>query len=245
MWADLSFQTLAVVWLGGFLGGIATGAAGFAYGVVATSIWLHVIAPVHVAFLVVSVGLIIQAGLTWKMRRSLDVRRLTPFLGAGLVGVPIGVWLVVKTDPGAIKLALAAFMVVYGVYALAAPRLPRLIGGGMPADATVGFLGGILGGLSGLSGILPAIWTQVRGWPKDVARGIFQPFIVVMHLATVLLIGAVAMDRAAAILFVAVFPAVLLGAWVGWLIYGKLNERNFQRMFAGLLVVSGLLLLTT
>lgn len=244
MWLDLPLSTLAVVWLGGFLGGIATGAAGFAYGVVATAIWLHVLAPVHVAMLVVSVGLIIQAGLTWKMRRSLDVRRLAPFLIAGLAGVPIGVWLVIKTDPSAIKIALAAFMVVYGVYALAAPRLPYLIGGGIPADATVGFLGGILGGLSGLSGILPAIWTQIRGWPKDVARGIFQPFIVAMHLATIVLIGVVAMDHTGAVLFVAVFPAVLVGAWVGWMIYGKLDERSFQKMFAGLLVVSGLLLMT-
>ncbi|MBM3527299.1 MAG: sulfite exporter TauE/SafE family protein [Alphaproteobacteria bacterium] len=244
MWADLSLQTLAIVWLGGFLGGIATGAAGFAYGVVASSIWLHAIAPVHVTILVVSIGLIIQAGLTWKMRRSLDMQRLSPFVVAGLIGVPIGVWLVIKTDPSAIKVVLAAFMVAYGVYALAAPRLPRIIGGGKPADAAVGFVGGILGGLAGLSGILPAIWTQIRGWPKDVARGIFQPFIVAMHLATVVLIGVVALDRTGAVLFVAVFPAVLLGAWVGWSIYGKLDERSFQKMFAGLLVVSGVLLMT-
>jgi hypothetical protein len=244
MWADLSLQTLAVVWLGGFLGGIATGAAGFAYGVVATSIWLHGIAPVHATMLVVSVGFVIQAGMTWKMCSSLDMQRLTPFLIAGLIGAPIGVWLVVKTNPGAIKVALAAFMVVYGIYVLLAPRLPRLIGGGTPADAMIGFLGGVLGGLAGLSGILPAIWTQIRGWPKDVARGIFQPFIVVMHLATVVLIGVVALDRTGAILFVAVFPAVLLGAWVGWMIYGKLDERSFQKLFAGLLVVSGVLLMT-
>ena len=47
--AVLSLKTLAVVWLGGFLGGIATGAAGFAYGIVATSIWLHAISPLHAA----------------------------------------------------------------------------------------------------------------------------------------------------------------------------------------------------
>ena len=38
-------------------------------------------------------------------------------------------------------------------------------------------------------------------------------------------------------------PATALGGWVGWMIYGKLSERRFQQMFAGLLVVSGLLLL--
>ena len=54
--AVLTLKTLSIVWLGGFLGGMATGAAGFAYGIVATSIWLHAISPLHAAMLVVSAG---------------------------------------------------------------------------------------------------------------------------------------------------------------------------------------------
>ena len=243
MWTDFSWWTLALVWLGGFLGGMATGAAGFAYGAVATSVWLHAISPVQAAFLVVSIGLINQAGLIWSMRRSLDFGKLSPFLIGGAAGVPIGVALVVKTNPGAIKLALATFMVVYGAYALVAPRLPRIAWGGKPADGAVGFAGGVLGGAAGLSGILPAIWTQLRGWPRDVARGVYQPFIVLAHLLSVTLIGVLALDRTAVMLFFAALPAVLLGSWIGYKIYGKLDERRFQQLFAVLLVASGLLLI--
>jgi uncharacterized membrane protein YfcA len=241
---DFSPHALAMVLLGGFLGGMASGAAGFAYGVVATSIWLHVISPVHAAFLVVSAGLINQAGLNWSLRHSIDLGRLCPFLVGGLIGVPIGVWLVLKTAPDVLRAALAVFMVVYGGYALAAPRLPRIAWGGRTADAAIGFAGGVLSGLAGLSGIVPAIWTQLRGWPKDVARAIYQPFILAAHLATVLLIGTIALDRAGLVLFLIALPAVLLGSWIGWMIYGKLDERRFQQLFAALLIVSGLLLLT-
>src|SRR5262245_66176506 len=94
--AALSLKTLFIVWLGGFLGGMATGAAGFAYGTVATSIWLHAISPLHAAMLVVSGGLIMQAGLVFKIRRSVEWPRLAPFLIAGLIGIPIGVARVVK-----------------------------------------------------------------------------------------------------------------------------------------------------
>jgi uncharacterized protein len=240
--AALSLNTILIVWLGGFLGGVASGAAGFAYGVVATAIWLHALTPLHATMLVVSGGLIIQSSLVYKMRRTLDWGRLAPFLIAGLVGVPIGVWLVVKTDQGAIRLGVAIFLVVYGLYALFAPRLPHVTGG-KAADAAVGFLGGVMGGLVGLSGLAPAVWTQLRGWPKDVARGVYQPFILVAHLAAVILIGAVALDRLGIVLFLLAAPAIALGGWVGWLIYGKLSERRFQQMFAGLLVVSGFLLL--
>ena len=241
--AALTLKTVAIVWLGGFLGGVATGAAGFAYGVVATAIWLHAISPLHAAMLVVSGGLIIQSSLVFKMRRTMDWPRLAPFLIAGLVGVPIGVALVVKADQSAMRLGVAVFLVVYGLYAMFAPRLPRIAGGGKAADAAIGFLGGLMGGLAGLSGLAPAIWTQLRGWPKDVARGVYQPFILVAHVAALLLIGVVALDRLGVVLFLLVAPAIAVGGWFGWMIYGKLDERRFQQMFAGLLVVSGFLLL--
>jgi uncharacterized membrane protein YfcA len=90
---------------------------------------------------------------------------------------------------------------------------------------------------------LPAIWTQLRGWPRDVARGVYQPFIVLAHLLSVTLIGVLALDRTAVTLFFAALPAVLLGSWTGYKIYGKLDERRFQQLFAVLLVASGLLLI--
>jgi uncharacterized protein len=242
--AALTLKTVLVIWLGAFLGGVASGAAGFAYGVVATSIWLHAISPLHAAMLVVSGGLIVQSGLVYKMRGAIDWRRLAPFLTAGLIGVPIGVALVIRTDQSAIRLGIAVFLVVYGSYALLAPRLPYVSFGGRAADAVAGFLGGLMGGLAGLSGLAPAIWTQLRGWPKDVARGVYQPFILIAHLATLLIIGFVALDRLGVVLFLLAAPAIALGGWVGWLIYGRLSERRFQQLFAGLLVASGILLLT-
>jgi uncharacterized membrane protein YfcA len=243
MFDDFAWPTLALVWLGGLLGGTAAGAAGFAFGVVATSVWLHAISPVHAAFLVMSNGLINQIGLNWKMRHAMNMRRLTPFLIGGIIGIPIGVALVVKSNPGAIRAALAVLMVAYGIFALAVPPLRRLQWGGRVADCVIGFAGGVLGGLAGLSGILPAIWTQLRGWPKDTARGVYQPFILVAHLLSVILLGAVALDRAGVMLFIAALPATLCGMWIGWMIYGRLDERLFRRLFAGLLVVSGLLLI--
>ena len=243
MLSDLSAQTIGLVVLGGFLGGMASGAAGFAYGVVATSIWLHAISPIHAALLVVSGGLINQCGLVWAMRRTLELGRLWPFLIGGAVGIPLGVAVVLETNPRGIQIGLAVFMIAYGVYVLAGPRLPHVTWGGKAADAAVGFLGGLFGGVAGLSGIFPAMWTQLRGWSKEASRGVYQPFILLAHLLTLLLIGAVALDREGAVLFLIAIPAVLAGSWTGWMIYGKLDERRFQHVLAGLLIASGALLI--
>jgi len=83
----------------------------------------------------------------------------------------------------------------------------------------------------------------LRGWPKDTARAVYQPYIVAMHLATLALLGIVAIDREGLALFAAVLPSVLLGAWVGWLIYGRLDERRFRQLLAVLLILSGGLLI--
>ena len=76
MWADpavaaiFTVHTLAVLWLGAFAGGLAAGGAGFAFGIVGSAIWLHVLDPLHATMLVVSGGTIIQLGTIWPLRHD-------------------------------------------------------------------------------------------------------------------------------------------------------------------------------
>ena len=235
----LSVPNLMLLWAGTFLGGLAAGAAGFAFGIVASSVWLHALSPVHNAFLVVSCGLLLQAATLWPARRGIEPRRLWPFILGGALGIPAGVVLLVMSEPGRLRFALGLFLIAYGLYALIAPRLPYFGGGGRAVDALVGLVSGVLGGLGGYSGVLPAIWAQLRGWPKEVARGVYQPFIVFAHIATLALFGFVAVDLKAVVLLIAALPALAVGGWLGWIIYGRLDERRFRQVLAGLLVLSG------
>ena len=48
----------------------------------------------------------------------------------------------------------------------------------------IGFFGGILGGLAGVSGALPVVWTDIRGWTKEQRRAVMQMFnIAILSLA--------------------------------------------------------------
>src|SRR6185312_4915160 len=111
---------------------------------------------------------------------------------------------------------------------------------GRVADGFIGFIGGVLGGLGGYSGVLPTIWTQLRGWPKAVARGVYQPYVIVIQLVTV--VALVTFDRSALIMLVAVLPPLLVGTWIGWQLFGKLDERRFRQGLAILLIASGAVL---
>lgn len=63
---------------------------------------------------------------------------------------------------------------LYSVYGLARLALKPIQAGAL-ADLGVGFLNGVLGGMTGLAGIIVVIWSGLRGWPKDVQRAVFQP----------------------------------------------------------------------
>jgi uncharacterized membrane protein YfcA len=239
--AGFAFHTIALVWLGALVGGIAAGGAGFAFALAASSIWLHALDPLHTTAFVVASGTLIHVGFVWSMRRSLEPTRLAPFIVGAFVGIPIGVHILSHSNTRILKLVLGLFLIAYGVYALTKPQLPFLKAGRM-ADAVVGFIGGLLGGIGGYSGVLPTIWTQLRGWDKETSRSVYQPYILFCQILTLCLVGTVAFDNAAVLLFATTIPALFFGALIGWRIYSKLNEHRFRQLLALVLVASGVTL---
>ncbi|MFG1463266.1 sulfite exporter TauE/SafE family protein [Xanthobacter sp. DSM 24535] len=239
----IPLTTLSVLWAGAFIGALAAGGTGFAFAIAASAIWLHALDPLQTTALIVACGTLLHISLVWPIRASIEGARLSPFLLGALIGVPIGVVMLTRVDSATLKLALGCGMAAYGIYALLASRLPHVAGGGRAADIAIGFFGGIMGGLGGYSGLLPTIWTQLRGWPKSVARGVYQPFILFAHVLTLALVGAFAVDQDGFVLFLLALPPLCLGAWVGLRIYGHLDEVRFKKMLALMILASGVLFL--
>lgn len=242
MIAGIPYETLAFLCLGALIGGIVAGGSGFAFGLTGSAIWLHRIDPLHSAIVILSCGTLLHLTTLWPQRRHVEVKRLWPFVAGGLAGIPVGILFLAHTDAGILKTMLGIFLAVFGIYALVSPRLPNIAIGGRPADGTVGFMGGVLSGICGNSGVLPTIWTQIRGWPKEIARAVYQPYIIVIQTITLIGILFVAFDRSSLILMLAALPPTLLGTWIGWQLYGKFDERRFRQAVALLLIASGVTL---
>ena len=116
--------------------------------------------------------------------------------------------------------------------------------GGKPADAAIGFAGGILGGPAGLSGPVPILWASVRGWGKEARRGVFQIFNwAVLATALCLQLGTGLVKSEAIWLALIAFPGTILGTWLGTRVYHALNDRNFRDVVLGLLFLCGVVLL--
>jgi uncharacterized membrane protein YfcA len=163
--------------------------------------------------------------------------------GAAL-GVPVGVGILTGANPVHVRMGVGAFLVLYSLYALLRPAIPTVKTGGAAADAGVGFLNGVLGGITGLAGILVIIWCGLRGWSKDVQRTVFQPVAVAIFAMSALWIGARGAITPEVIkLFLIGLPALFAGTWLGLKLFGQLDEATFRKIVLALLLLSGALLI--
>jgi uncharacterized protein len=236
---DLNILNLAIFVAATFLAAFVTGLSGFAFGLIAAGIWLHVITPVQTATLIVAFGLLAQGTSVWKLRHALNWSRLWPFLLGGALGVPLGVGILEWVNPRHLREGVGAVLILYSLYSLVRPNLKPLTTN-PPADAAIGFLNGILGGATGLAGIVVAVWCGLLAWPKDQQRAVFQPVAVAVFLMSAGWLGAKgAVSWDAAWLFVIGLPALASGLWLGLKLYGRLDEQVFRKLILVLLLVSG------
>ncbi len=227
-----------------FAGALVAGLSGFAFGLIAASIWLYILSPLQTATLIIAFGLIVQGYSVWKLRSALEWKRLWPFLFGAAFGVPVGVTILTWANPAHVRIGVGVFLVLYGLYALFRPTVALVKAGGAAADAVVGFLNGVLGGITGLAGILVTIWCGLRGWPKDVQRTVFQPVAVAIFLMSGLWIGAKGAVTADTIkLFLIGLPALFAGTWLGLRLFGRLDEAAFRKVVLALLLLSGAVLI--
>ena len=233
-----------VVTAGALAGGFVSGLAGFGTGLIALGFWLHVIDPAPAATLVAVCSVASQAQTMPTVWHAVDRRRVLPMVVAGLLGVPVGTMLLSKLDPQVFRFSVGVLLIAFSGFMLLGRVQPRFVWGGRTADSVVGFAGGILGGLTGLSGPLPTVWATLRGWSKDQRRGVFQVFnlailgaVVVWHVLSGLLTAELVR------LTIVALPGTFAGAWLGVHAYRRLSDKRSHEVLLGLLGISGLALI--
>jgi uncharacterized protein len=232
----------ALLFAGALAGGFVSGLAGFGTALMALGLWLYVLPPAVAVSLTLICSVVAQTATLPSMWRSFDLSLVWPFVIGGLLGVPLGTMLIAHADPRVFKLTIGVFLLVFPVALYFCAPMALSIGGRF-ADAAVGFAGGILGGLAGLSGPLPILWASVRGWGKDERRGIFQTFNWTVLFVALCLQAAGGRVGGEVLWFAALaLPGTVIGTWLGSRLYHALDDRNFRDVVLGLLFLSGAIL---
>ena len=235
-----------IIGLGALAGGFVSGLAGFGTGITAMGIWLYAVSPTVAATLVIVCSVAAQIQTLPKIWHAIEVKRVSAFILPGLLGVPLGTAVLSLIDVRTFKLAIGCLLLLYATHSLMHRARTSITWGGRIADGAIGFGGGVLGGLAGLSGPLPTVWADVRGWTKDQRRSVFQVFnlsILCAALVSHFVAGLFTTELGFAV--VAALPGTFVGAAIGPALYSRVSEKRFKEMVLTLLGISGALLVWT
>ena len=218
--------------------------AGFAFSALAGSAFAYLgLEPVHAVQTMVVCSTAIQLYAVWKIRASIRWLSLWPMAAAGAVTIPLGVRMLLHLNGAVYAVGLGAFLTAYGCYAVFR-RGTRVVRGGVWRDVAVGALGGLAGGLAGLPGLFVTIWCSMRGWDRLQQRAVYQPYILVMQLVTIVWLRwetSTDMHVTQDLRFV---PFALLGAIGGLALFQRMSNKQFQAAVSALLMLSGIGLLS-
>jgi uncharacterized protein len=239
-------EQIVLVFAGAVAGGLVNGLTGFGTALTVLGIWLYAIPPTVAATLVILCSSVSQLQTLPMIWRTIRWEYVLAFILPGLLGVPLGTFLLPHIDPRLFKIGIGVFLIAYTSYVLARRAQMKIKWGGTFADCVVGFAGGVLGGIAGLSGVLPVVWTDMRGWSKEHRRGVFQTFnIAILFLALISHAVSGLFTQQVAVAAIAALPGTMVGVWLGAFIYRRIADRSYSRIIMLLLLASGVVLIWT
>jgi uncharacterized membrane protein YfcA len=237
---------IALVVAGAAVAGFVNGLSGTGYALVALGFWLHAMSPITAAPLVAFCSVCGHVQSLPRIWQGVVWSRVWPFLLGGLIGVPLGTAMLAHVQVKPLKIGVGLLLISYVSWMVLVRRPPVVRAGGRLADGAAGFGGGVLGGMASISGPIPVIWTQLRGWTMHEQRGVNQPFnmsILAFSVVTAAIAGF--LDRTFFLWAAIVLPVTIIGAHVGLRLYRRIDDAQFRRIILVLLGLSGLTLIGT
>lgn len=230
----------AIVLLAGFVRAIS----GFGFALIATPLLLFVLDPKSVVVINIIIGFPIGLLLLFHTRQHIDVKRVLLMCGGGILGVPIGAYLLSNLDPSMIKLIIAILIVPFSIVLLLghSNQFKRdSLGCGIS-----GFAGGLLGSSTSLSGPPVVLFLLNQGLVKERFVGTLTAYFLFMGVASVGAFSSLGMVTIDLLIKVAMLlPTSILGFYIGIKVLPKINAILFRRIAASIVSIAALVIIVT
>jgi uncharacterized membrane protein YfcA len=197
---------------------------------------------------VVPLESVLEVGFTvlliFKVYPKIHRPTLLPMIGGAVLGTLLGTYFLRTLGDVYLKRALGAFILLFAIYFWKEDREERSRKISTNWGILAGAGGGVLGGLFGTSGPPFVTYLAYKLKEKEVVRAsLIGMFSVDYSWRTLVFAysGLISID----LLFSALYltPALILGTILGHKIHVRISEGQFRKIAAGILLVSGILLL--
>jgi uncharacterized protein len=226
-----------------FAAAVIAGLSGFGFGLVAMSV-LPLIMDVKIANPILTLFTFILTPLiVIPLRRSIDLRSISyPLIGSA-IGIPVGMYVLVKVESFIIKTALGVFIILYLLYRYLCadkplPQLTRKWG------VAAGLLSGALTSAFASGGPPIVMYLSSKNWEKDQLKVNIILFLFVQNLFKVsLLIWNHMITREVLIYYAVFIPPALIGLYGGTWLFRRITGRVYSIIVHSLLFASAIGLL--
>lgn len=178
-----------------------------------------------------------------KVYRKIHRKTLLPMIGGAALGTLLGTYFLRTLGDVFLKRSLGAFIIFFALYFYRRGREER----GQNLSASWGILagasGGILGGMFGTSGPPFVAYLAYKLKEKDVLRASLIGMFAVDYTwrtAVFAFSGLLTTELLTFALFLT--PVLVLSTVLGHKVHLRVSEKQFKRIVAGILLVSGVLL---
>jgi len=237
-------RTLITGFLAIFLAGLSYGLTGFGFALVATPLLVLFLPPRQVMPLVLLLSVLTGCVVLYDARRYVQPRRIWLLTLAGLLGTPLGTWLLVACPLHVLKGLIG--LVTIGAAVALLLGLSHPIADERLACPPIGFLSGLLNGSTGMSGPPVILFFANQGVDKQICRANLTAYFMALNAFTVpsyLLAGLITRPVLAYTgLFV---PALALGVLAGIRLVPHVPDRPFRLLTLLIVLAAGVLSLAS
>jgi len=223
-----------------FLAGAVQGAANFGFVLIALPL-LGLLMPLKTAVpLLTLVGLFLGTAQLFQIRKKPDLKMVGILLISGMMGVPLGVWILLAADDVLLKGIVGLVLILAAVLLAKGFRVRR--GGKLLHTVVGGFLSGLLKGAASIGGPPIVILLSNYDLNKQTYRAnILTYFFLIGVFAIPNYLKAGLFSQEMMIQSIWGFGAAATGLVVGNIVFKRMDETKFKKLTYGIVMLSGVM----
>ena len=235
---EQTFAVAAIV----FAGALVFCTVGFGIGVASFPLLLLLLDPQTAVVVINTVSLPMFLLVIWQTRRHIPVRQVVPIAAAGMVGVPVGIFILRDADTVFLRVAIAGLILSLTLLAAFNTRwtLPR----STPIGLGTGFVVSVMLNAFGVGGALMVLAWLSHRMSSHALRGSLSLYFLAVEGVGVMGYGVAGMLTPDRLLLIGVGTVpVVLGFFAAMIILRRIDEVMFRRLVIIAIVATSLMVL--
>lgn len=223
-----------------FAGGLVKSTTGFGFALVSLPILLLVWEPIYAVPVIIPLAFVIDLLIVLNNRKSLDPKRIAPMIVAGLLGIPLGAYVLLVLASDILSLAIGVLVTAAGAALLFG--LTINIKNERVAGSIAGFVSGIMASSMGLAGPAVSLFMINQMWEKRIFRTNISSYFLCIDTFTMLAFALTGtLSLATMQVSILLLLPVLLSYGLATRILPYINQKLFRRLATVVIMSSGML----